>query len=185
MGTNIRLAMPPAPAGGSTRAHAQQTPAPALNADSPQSKHDILQVILQYMRDEGFSASVMTIQAEARVRLPCRVRAFPAACAPPLPSAREGRAGDCQSSTPACVACHSLALPHTRRHTRRHKRRHTHPRCTRPQRAPATHAPRYAPSQVLCRSKRRPQPDPDCHRIMRRAHLPPGTLSRTLTRTLI
>ena len=118
----------PVRAGGSTRAHAQQTPAPALNADSPQSKHDLLQVILQYMRDEGFSASVRTIQDEARGRRPCRVRAFPAACAPPLPSAREGRAGDCQSSTPACVACHSLALPHTRRHTRRHKRRHRHKR---------------------------------------------------------
>ena len=70
--------MPPAPAGGSTRLSAQQTRPPALNADSPQSKHDILQVILQYMRDEGFSASVMTIQDEARVRLPCRVCAFPA-----------------------------------------------------------------------------------------------------------
>ena len=139
MGTNIRLAMPPAPAGGSTRAHAQQTRPPALNADSPQSKHDILQVILQYMRDEGFSASVMTIQDE--------VCAFPAACAPSRPSARAGRAGEIvraqrlrasraihsRSHTRAAIRAATSAATRARaararnarpRHTRRDTRRH-------------------------------------------------------------
>ena len=153
MGTNIRLAMPPAPAGGSTRAHAQQTRPPALNADSPQSKHDILQVILQYMRDEGFSASVMTIQDEARVRLPCRVRAFPAACAPSLPRVRlpghqlergelaivraqrllASRAIHSRCHTRAAIRAATSAATRTRaaharnarpRHTRRDTRRH-------------------------------------------------------------
>ena len=36
---------------------------------SPQIKQDIMQMILQYMQDEGYTASVMTIQDEANVKL--------------------------------------------------------------------------------------------------------------------
>ena len=40
-----------------------------INADEPQIKQDILRMILQYLQDEGYTASSMTIQDETNVKL--------------------------------------------------------------------------------------------------------------------
>lgn len=62
-----------AAAGGMLRAIA------ALNGDDPQIKQEILQLILQYLSDEGFAASVTTVQDEANVRRLEAARLRPAA----------------------------------------------------------------------------------------------------------
>jgi hypothetical protein len=39
-----------------------------VNGDDPQIKQEILQLIVQYLYDEGYAASVTTVQDEANVR---------------------------------------------------------------------------------------------------------------------
>ena len=52
--------------------NAQRRPAPdasTLNLHDPRIKQDILRMILQYLQDEGYTASFLTVQDEANVKL--------------------------------------------------------------------------------------------------------------------